>query len=137
MKLMVSLIRWRCFFLLIDSGKLEIRPKPERMEKNSKALIPIIRGIPISGHELEIVVGYLVSLMLVSRWSLSFLCYPYRFIQKHWYVKMFHGLRFGENCGVFVESCLVCEVLLFQIPRRTFSVLMLVVRGMRQLERQI
>ena len=60
--------------------RLEVRPKPDRLARISKAFVPIIRGLPVTGHDLEVVAGHLVSVMLVAGLSLSFLNHVYRFI---------------------------------------------------------
>jgi hypothetical protein len=66
--------------MVIDGDNLEVRPKPAKIAMISLALVPLIRGLPMTGHDLEIIVGHLVSVMLVARWSLSFLGHSSRFI---------------------------------------------------------
>ena len=78
----------------------------------------------ITGHELEIVVGHLVPVMSLSRWSLGFVCYAYRFIQRCWYEKQIHRPSPRKDCETFVEFCRSYEVLLCQMLCRMFPVLM-------------
>ena len=110
--------------MVIDGERLEVRPKPETLSNISVALVPLIRGLPATGHDLEIIVGHLVSVMMVSRWALSFLMHCYRFISAGGICGVIFVIVFGKNFGVFGELCL-CYGLQFQttsVPR--FSLFM-------------
>ena len=54
---------------VIDGVKLEVLPRPERITRLELGLVPLIRGLPVTGRNLEVILGHLVSVMMVSRWA--------------------------------------------------------------------
>ena len=57
--------------MVVNGKRREVRPRAERVSRLRKAISVITAGMPISGHQLEIIIGYIVSRVLIQRYSLS------------------------------------------------------------------
>ena len=66
---------------MVDGVGLRVYPTPERLAGLEKALAVLVGGRPVSGQDLEHVVGHLLTVMMLFRLSLSFLGHVYDFIK--------------------------------------------------------
>ena len=49
--------------VLVDGKRREVRLRAERVSRLRKAISVITAGTPISGHQLEIVIGHIVYIL--------------------------------------------------------------------------
>ena len=65
----------------LDGASLEFGPTAHRLGKLRAALGPLLRGSPVTGKDLEHIVGHIITILLVNRLALSFLGHVYDFIK--------------------------------------------------------
>jgi hypothetical protein len=68
--------------VIIDGVKGVVQPTPERLTKVRNALVPLIRGRPTTGAELEHVLGHVLTIALLQGFTLSFLVHTYVFVRQ-------------------------------------------------------
>ena len=74
--------------VVVDGMRLEVRPRAERISRLRNAISVITSGTPIPGHLVEIIIGHIVSICLIQRYSLSALDFCYKFVQAHRWSRM-------------------------------------------------
>ena len=71
----------------VDGCGMTVGPTPERLYRLRAGLAQLMRGQPVTGKQLEHVVGHIISLCLLFRLSMSVLQHVYTFIHESYFTQ--------------------------------------------------
>ena len=73
-----------CLGVEISGRSGEVRPTPTRMRRLRGGILRIINGRPVSGRDLERVLGHITFVLLLNRPLLAVLNHIYAFVERHY-----------------------------------------------------